>query len=76
MGNSMSDTIRDDYFSYMSNRGGNKRDNQQVRGLAPATNPLLPSDIIDFEEEPQIEVTESFVSDTTIQRLFKRWGKG
>jgi len=37
---------------------------------------LLPSDIIDFVEEPQIEVAESFVSDTMMQRIFKRFSAG
>jgi hypothetical protein len=40
---------------------------------APPATSVLPSDTIDFVEETQIEVTESFVSDTMIQRIFKRF---
>jgi hypothetical protein len=38
---------------------------------APTTTSVLPSDTIDFVEESQIEVTESPLSDTMIQRIFK-----
>jgi hypothetical protein len=42
----------------------------------PPPKPLVASDTVDFVEEPQIEVTESFVSDATIQRIFKRFSIG
>jgi hypothetical protein len=72
----MSNLMRDDYFSFMSNKWGNKGGNPRERIVAPVALSLLPSDTINFEDETQIEVTESFVSDTTIQRIFKRWSKG
>jgi hypothetical protein len=36
---------------------------------------MVHADTIDFVEEPQIEVPESFLSDT-IQRIFKRFSIG
>jgi hypothetical protein len=72
--NSMSNTMSDDYFSFMSAKGRKKEENQ---GYASAGTSMVidPADTIDFvgEEEPTIEVTESFVSDTTIQRIFKQF---
>ena len=65
--------MSDDYFSYMSNKWEDKHAKQRQRAVASATKFLAHSDTIDFVEEPQIEVTESFVSDTTIQRIFKRF---
>jgi hypothetical protein len=67
----MSNSMSEDYFSFMSNKWEDKHAKQGHR--APAARVVLPSDTIDFVEEPQIEVTESFVSDTTIQRIFKRF---
>jgi hypothetical protein len=69
----MSNSMSDDYFSFMSNKWEDKHANQHPRIVAPPPTSLLPSDIIDFVEEPQMEVTESFVSDTMIQRIFKRF---
>ena len=69
----MSNSMSDDYFSFMSSKWQDKRVNQTPPTKAPAAASLLPSDIIDFVEEPQMEVTESFVSDTMIQRIFKRF---
>ena len=43
------------------------------KAVAPPTTSVRPSDIIDFVEESQIEVTESPLSDTMIQRVFKRF---
>jgi hypothetical protein len=70
----MSNLMRDDYFSFMSNKWKNKGGNPREHIVAPVAR-FLPSDTINFEDETQIEVTESFVSDTAIQRIFKRWGK-
>jgi hypothetical protein len=70
--NSMSNSMSDDYFSFMSSKWEDKRAKQTAPAKAPTTS-VLPSDVIDFVEEPQIEVTESFVSDTMIQRIFKRF---
>ncbi len=76
----MSNSMSDDYFSFMSNKGREKhaasRDTAAVThpGRVAAIGPVMPSDVIDFVDESRIEVTESFVSDTLIQRLFKRGG--
>jgi hypothetical protein len=68
----MSNSMRDDYFSFMSSTWEDKHAKQRQHA-APPTTSVRPSDIIDFVEEPQIEVTESFVSDTMMQRIFKRF---
>jgi hypothetical protein len=71
--NSMSNSMSDDYFSFMSSKWEDKRAKQTARAVAPPATSLLPTDVIDFVEDPQIEVTESFVSDTMIQRIFKNF---
>ena len=69
----MSNSVSDDYFSFMSSKWEDKHAKQHPRIVAPPATSLLPSDTIDFVEEPQIEVTESPLSDTMIQRIFKRF---
>lgn len=69
----MSNSMSDDYFSFMSSKWEDKRSKQTARTVAPPATSLLSTDVIDFVEEPQIEVTESFVSDTMMQRVFKRF---
>jgi hypothetical protein len=69
----MSNSMSEDYFSFMSSKWDDKRVKQHQRAVAPPPTSVRPSDIIDFVEETQIEVTESFVSDTMIQRIFKRF---
>ena len=69
----MSNSMSDDYFSFMSSKWEDKRSKQTARSVAPPATSLLLTDVIDFVEEPQIEVTESFVSDTMMQRVFKRF---
>jgi hypothetical protein len=69
----MSKSMSDDYFSFMSSKWEDKRSKQTARSVPPPATSLLPTDVIDFVEEPQIEVTESFVSDTMMQRVFKRF---
>jgi hypothetical protein len=71
MSNSVSES--DDYFSFMSSKWEDKNAKQSRQAVAPAAASVLPADTIDFVEEPQIEVTESFVSDTMIQRIFKNF---
>ncbi len=68
----MSNSMSEDYFSFMSSKW-DKRAEQTARSVAPPATSVLPTDVIDFVEEPQIEVTESFVSDTMIQRIFKNF---
>jgi hypothetical protein len=69
--NSMSNSVSDDYFSFMSSKWKDKHAKQRPPTKVPPATSVRPSDTIDFVEEPQIEVTESFVSDTLIQRIFK-----
>ena len=79
----MSNSMNDDYFSFMSNKG---QDKQRAgappragapRAVAPAVSAVRSTtDSIEFVEDGQIEVTESFVSDTTIQRIFKQFQPG
>ena len=71
----MSNSMSNDYFSFMSSKWEDKHAKQRPPTKAPTTS-VLPSDTIDFVEEPQIEVTESFVSDTMIQRIFNRFSAG
>jgi len=68
----MSNTRSDDYFSFMAEkrRGTNA---QQIRNDASGQHAFIDSDVIEFIEEPQIEVTESVISDTMIQRVFGRF---
>ena len=69
----MSNSMSDDYFSFMSSKWENKHAKQRPPTKATTTTSVRPSDIIDFVEESQIEVTESPASDTMIQRIFKQF---
>lgn len=85
----MRHSMGDDYFSFMSAKGDKNLDGQSEQPASrpksaiskpalpdiEATLPqsVMPTDIVDYVEEPTIEVTESFVSDTTIQRIFKQF---
>jgi hypothetical protein len=62
-------TRSDDYFSFMEERKGGKSP-QQVRSAVIVNNSFTDSDVVEFIVEPQIEVTESVISDTMIQRVF------
>ena len=72
----MSNSMSDDYFSFMSSKWEDKHAKHRPPTKASPATSVLPSDTIDFVEEPQIEVTESFVSDTMIQRIFNRFSAG
>jgi hypothetical protein len=71
--NSMNNSMSEDYFSFMSSKWEDKSNQQRPPTKAPPTTSVRPSDIIDFVDESQIEVTESPLSDTMIQRVFKRF---
>jgi hypothetical protein len=71
----MSNSMRDDYFSFMSEKCDSKISRQGAAAAGRAARPAMRSDTIDFVEESQIEVTEQFVSDAMIQQLFKLWVK-
>jgi hypothetical protein len=72
----MSNSMSDDYFSFMSSKWEDKHAKQRPPTNAPPATSVLPSDTVDFVEASQIEVTESFESDTVIQRIFKRFSAG
>jgi len=58
-----------DYFSFMEERKCGKNP-QQNRIEVLVNNSFIESDVVEFVEEAQIEVTESVISDTMIQRVF------
>ena len=66
----MSNSLSDDYFSFMSRKADPKL---AERRPAAAAMQARESDTIDFEDDSHIEVVESIVSDTMIQRIFKRF---
>ena len=69
----MSNSMMNDYFSFMSDRGESQQSKRRPPAAVQPVKTRMSADTIDFvEQEPQIEVIESFVSDTTIQRIFKR----
>ena len=68
----MSNSMSDDYFSFMSSKWEDKHAKQRQPTKAPTTS-VKPSDIIEFVDDTQIEVTESVASDTMIQRVFKQF---
>ena len=65
----MSNSKADDYFSFMSAKGKSKNVTP-LRSVAPPAKSARQSDTIDFVEEPQIEVNETSISDTMIERIF------
>jgi len=69
----MSNSMTNDYFSFMSDRGESKQSKRRPPAAGQPLKSRTSGDTIDFvEEEPQIDVVETFVSDTTIQRIFNR----
>jgi hypothetical protein len=62
--------MSNDYFSFMADR---KRgpDAQPIHGVTAEPNAFTDSDVVEFIEDPQMEVTESSISDTMIQRVFR-----
>jgi hypothetical protein len=68
----MSNTRSDDYFSFMAAKKHATKA-QQIQNEASLQDDFSRSDVVEFVEEPQIEVTESFASDTMIERIFWRF---
>jgi len=66
----MSNSMSDDYFSFMSAKGTSNHARQRRSLPAAAVKSEGSSDTIDFVDETRIEVTESSISDTMIQRVF------
>jgi len=71
--NSMSNSTMDDYFAFMSDKWASKDPASRNSVAAAPKKPLRQSDTIDFVDESQIEVIESVVSDTMIERIFKQF---
>jgi hypothetical protein len=78
----MGDSLANDYFSFMSDKSDPKRRLTLVGQTLPASKgskPAIAGDIIEYVEEPQIEVIETTASDTIIEKLFnlqRRFGTG
>ena len=68
----MSNSMSDDYFSFMSDRGNCKHSTPRRSAVGSTPQAVRQSDTVEFIEEPQIEVTESSISDTMIQRMFRK----
>jgi hypothetical protein len=68
----MSNSMLDDYFAFMSDKGARKDPARRTSAVAQPKKPPLRSDTIDFVDVTQIEVVESVISDTTLQRIFRR----
>ena len=62
-------TRSNDYFSFMEERKGGKNP-QQIPSAVIANTSFTDSDVVEFIAEPEIEVTESVISNTMIQRVF------
>jgi hypothetical protein len=63
--------MSDDYFAFMSARGKGPDAPQHRNTIPAAPKAVMESDTIDFVEESQMEVTETPLSDTMIQRIFR-----
>ncbi len=72
----MSYSRSDDYFSFMAQKQPGMRALEIRADDAATQDAFAKSDVVEYIEEPTIEVTESFVSDTTIQRIFRQFRAG
>jgi hypothetical protein len=70
---SMSNSTMDDYFAFMSDKWASKDPASRNSMAGEPKKPLRQTDTIDFVDESQIEVIESVVSDTMIERIFKQF---
>jgi hypothetical protein len=70
---SMSNSTMDDYFAFMSDKWASKDPAVRNSIAAAPKKALRQSDTIDFVDESKIEVIESVVSDTMIERIFKQF---
>ncbi len=68
----MSHAVLDDYFSFMSEKSGSKPVSPDQRVLIQPAKAMWRPDATNRKHESQIEVTESPLSDTGIQRIFRR----
>jgi hypothetical protein len=72
----MSLAVLDDYFSFMSDKYGGKPVSPDQLVLIQPAKAMGRPDATSRKHESQIEVTESALSDTGIQRIFKRPNAG
>jgi hypothetical protein len=68
----MSNSMVDDYFAFMSDKGARKDPARRKGFVAQPKDSPMPSDTIEFVDVTQIEVVESVISDTMLQRVFRR----
>ncbi len=66
----MSNSVTDDYFAFMSNKSSKLPMPGPVK-FDPPKKAATQVDTVDFVDDTQIEVTESLISDTMIQRIFR-----
>jgi hypothetical protein len=68
----MDHAVTDDYFSFMSNKSGGNRKPEDVRVVVPPVKAIVRVAVADRVQPSQMEVTESSLSDTGFQRIFRR----
>jgi hypothetical protein len=68
----MSNSMADDYFAFMSDKGASKDPARRKGTVAQPKESPMRADTIDFIDVTQIEVVESAISDTMLQRVFRR----
>lgn len=67
----MSNSMTDDYFAFMSDKSTSKLSPPGPVKFAPPKKVEMQVDTVDFVDDTQMEVTESSISDTMIQRIFR-----
>ena len=67
----MSNSMTDDYFAYMSDKSTRNLLMPEPLKVALPKNVAVRVEKVAVIKDTPIEVTESFVSDTMIQRIFK-----
>jgi hypothetical protein len=71
----MDHAVTDDYFSFMSdksNKSGSKSVPQEPRVVVPPVKAIVRADTLERVQPSHMEVTESDLSDTVIERIFRR----
>ena len=68
----MSLAMLDDYFSFMSDKLGSKPVPEDRRVLVQRLKAVVRPDMTDQAWQSQMEVTESPLSDTVIEQIFRR----
>jgi hypothetical protein len=68
----MDHAVTDDYFSFMSNKAGGQPVPQEPRVVVPPLKAIVRADVVERVQPSHMEVTESDLSDTVIERIFRR----